>query len=54
MKRVHRIMSQYRPVCRAKEFPEINRRITREEYRAVVGHARQRGLTNLDIQGMPF
>ena len=47
------LMSQYRPVYRAQAFPEIDRRITREEYMAVVAHARSRGLTNLDIQGLP-
>lgn len=45
------IMSQYRPVYRAKEFPEINRRVTPDEYREVVLHAKSLGLTNLDIQG---
>ncbi len=45
------IMSQYRPVYRAKEFEEINRRVTTEEYREVVLHAKAMGLTNLDIQG---
>lgn len=45
------IMSQYRPVYRAKEFEEINRRVTTEEYREVVLHAKSLGLTNLDIQG---
>ena len=47
------LMSQYTPVYRAKEFPEINRRITREEYREVLAWARKAGLTNLDIQGYP-
>ncbi len=45
------IMSQYTPVFRAHEFPEIDRPITREEYETVVTHARELGLTNLDIQG---
>ncbi len=47
------LMSQYRPVYRAKEYSAINRRITREEYRDAVEHAKSRGLTNLDIQGFP-
>jgi len=47
------LMSQYTPVYRAKEFPQIARRITLEEYRAAVGWARAAGLTNLDIQGDP-
>jgi putative pyruvate formate lyase activating enzyme len=45
------IMSQYRPVYKAHEYPEIARRITREEYEDAVGWARTLGLTNLDIQG---
>jgi putative pyruvate formate lyase activating enzyme len=45
------IMSQYRPTYKAGDYPEINRRITREEYREAVGWAREAGLTNLDIQG---
>jgi len=45
------IMSQYTPMHRAFEYPEISRRITREEYREVVRAAKEAGLTNLDIQG---
>ena len=45
------IMSQYRPMYKAFEFPEISRRITREEYEEAVECARNLGLTNLDIQG---
>lgn len=48
------IMSQYSPVCKAKDYPLIARRITREEYREVVHHARDLGLTNLEIQGYRF
>ncbi len=44
------IMSQYRPMYKAFEYPEINRRITREEYNEVVRIAKEAGLTNLDIQ----
>jgi putative pyruvate formate lyase activating enzyme len=47
------IMSQYRPMYRAFEYPEIARRLTREEYAEVVEHARKAGLTRLDIQGAP-
>jgi putative pyruvate formate lyase activating enzyme len=46
------IMSQYRPMHKADEYEEIARRLHRSEYREVVEHARQLGLTNLDIQGM--
>ncbi len=45
------IMAQYNPFHKAFDFPEISRRITGEEYRKVVGHAQELGLTNLDIQG---
>jgi putative pyruvate formate lyase activating enzyme len=45
------IMSQYNPVYKAYEYPEISRRITRAEYRKVVNRAKDLGLTNLDIQG---
>ncbi|UCC71650.1 MAG: radical SAM protein [Gemmatimonadota bacterium] len=48
------IMSQYRPMYRAFDYPEISRRLTRAEYIEVVEHARQAGLTNLDIQGLPL
>ncbi|MGD2217446.1 MAG: radical SAM protein [Gemmatimonadales bacterium] len=46
------IMAQYRPMYRAFDYPEIARRLTRREYNEVVAHARQVGLTNLDIQGI--
>jgi putative pyruvate formate lyase activating enzyme len=45
------LMSQYRPMFKAKDYPEISRRISREEYNDVVRYARKAGLTNLDIQG---
>jgi putative pyruvate formate lyase activating enzyme len=45
------IMAQYRPMYKAHDYPDIARRITREEYLAVVRTARNAGLTNLDIQG---
>jgi putative pyruvate formate lyase activating enzyme len=45
------IMSQYRPMYKAFDYPEISRRITREEYKEVVDRAKELGLTNLDIQG---
>lgn len=45
------IMSQYRPMYRAFEYPEISRRISREEYRDAVEWAKGAGLTSLDIQG---
>jgi len=45
------IMSQYRPMYKAKEYPEINRRIYRGEYDKVVNYAKNIGLSNLEIQG---
>jgi putative pyruvate formate lyase activating enzyme len=48
------IMSQYRPSYKAGDYPDIARRIKREEYREVVSLARKSGLTNLDIQGSWF
>ena len=45
------IMSQYQPVFLASRYPSINRRVTRQEYNEVVRHARNLGLTQLDIQG---
>jgi len=48
------IMSQYTPMYKAFEYPEISRRITREEYNQAVKWAKKAGLTNLDIQGHPL
>jgi putative pyruvate formate lyase activating enzyme len=45
------IMSQYRPMYRAFDYPEIARRLTRREYDEAVRHARAAGLTNLELQG---
>jgi putative pyruvate formate lyase activating enzyme len=45
------IMSQYNPLYKALDYPEISRRITKEEYTKVVKKAKELGLTNLDIQG---
>jgi putative pyruvate formate lyase activating enzyme len=38
------IMSQYRPEHRARDFPELNRRITNAEYREALACARAEGL----------
>lgn len=48
------IMSQYRPLYKARKYPELNRRISKKEYTEVVEWAKQQGLTNLDIQGDHF
>lgn len=45
------IMSQYRPMYKAFDYPEISRRLTHDEYADAVQHARALGFTNLDIQG---
>ncbi|HIE27094.1 TPA: radical SAM protein [Candidatus Poribacteria bacterium] len=42
------VMAQYRPCYRAHEFPEINRRPTRQEYQDAVQAALDAGLTRLD------
>ncbi len=44
------IMSQYTPVYRAKEFKEINRRITTLEYEKVTDHFLDIGLKNGYVQ----
>ena len=46
------IMSQYTPLYKASDYPEISRRLNRREYNEVVEFAEEAGLTNLDIQGM--
>ncbi len=46
------IMSQYTPVYRAKEYPEIARRITRSEYAQALKWAREAGLTRVESQRM--
>jgi putative pyruvate formate lyase activating enzyme len=45
------IMAQYNPQYKAFDYPELSRRITSEEYGAVVERAEELGLTNLDVQG---
>ena len=45
------LMSQYRPMYKADEYPKIARGITRDEYKEAVEWARDLGLTNLDVQG---
>ena len=48
------IMSQYSPMYKAIDYPEIARKITREEYSDAVDYAKASGLTNLEIQGYRF
>ena len=42
------IMDQYRPCGLAHKYPEINRRITTEEFSNAINVAREEGLTRLD------
>jgi putative pyruvate formate lyase activating enzyme len=42
------LMDQYRPAFQAHHYPELNHRITREEYSSAVQMARDAGLTRLD------
>jgi putative pyruvate formate lyase activating enzyme len=44
-------MSQYTPMFRANEFPEINRRLYTREYAAAIESATKAGLTNVRTQG---
>lgn len=47
------LMSQYTPAYMASRYPDISRRLTREEFEEAVARAEEAGLTNLDIQPMP-
>jgi putative pyruvate formate lyase activating enzyme len=42
------IMAQYRPAFKAREYPELNRRIYHEEYQDSLTLAKRFGLTRLD------
>jgi putative pyruvate formate lyase activating enzyme len=42
------LMDQYRPAYRAHNYPDLNRRISQEEYQAAVSMARAAGLNRLD------
>ncbi len=44
------IMAQYRPYYKAKNFSQINRPITYQEYNEVIQYAISRGMRNLDIE----
>lgn len=48
------LMSQYRPLYKAFDYPKISRRITLREYAEAVFWAKEAGLTNLEIQGYPL
>jgi putative pyruvate formate lyase activating enzyme len=42
------IMDQYRPAYHASRYPELNRRVSREEYLAALRMALEAGLSRLD------
>ncbi|GAB4543175.1 MAG: radical SAM protein [Anaerolineae bacterium] len=42
------LMDQYRPAYKAHHFPELNRRISRQEYQSAVNMAQEAGLRRLD------
>lgn len=46
------IMSQYTPYGKSSEFPEINRKITKLEYKAVLAHALKLGFKNALVQDL--
>jgi len=41
------IMAQYHPAHKSFDFPELSRRITRDEYTAAVQYAKNKGLKKL-------
>ena len=46
------IMSQYTPIVKNEKFPELNRKITKKEYQAVVDYALSLGLEKVFIQDL--
>ncbi|MCX5727016.1 MAG: radical SAM protein [Candidatus Saganbacteria bacterium] len=46
------IMAQYSPQYKASAFPELNRRLKKDEYQKVVGHAKKIGLRNYYVQDL--
>ena len=46
------IMSQYEPIYKAIDYPEINRKITPLEYKRVVNHAIKLNMTNCFTQDL--
>jgi putative pyruvate formate lyase activating enzyme len=48
------IMDQYHPCGELEKFPELNRRITPQEYEEALTAARQEGLTRLDNRQRPL
>ena len=48
------LMSQYTPMYKAKNYPDISRGITKREYTDAVHWAKEAGLTNVDYQWRIF
>lgn len=44
------LMSQYTPAHKADEYPDISRRLTRQEYEEAVRYVQKTGLANVEIQ----
>ena len=44
------LMAQYVPMAKAKDFPEINRKIKPLEYKIVTNHLNELGFTNVFVQ----
>jgi putative pyruvate formate lyase activating enzyme len=44
------LMSQYEPVYKAKDFPEINRNVTKKEFKEVFDYLQKLGLSNGWVQ----
>ena len=44
------IMSQYTPLSHVTAWPELNRRVTQEEYEEVIDYARFLGMSQVYIQ----
>lgn len=44
------IMNQYTPVVFSREYPELNRRVTKREYQKVIDHAIKLGIENAYVQ----
>jgi putative pyruvate formate lyase activating enzyme len=48
------IMDQYHPAYHADRYPELNRRLSSQEYQSVVNAALSAGMANLDRRGSKF
>ena len=44
------IMNQYTPVCKINDFPNLNRKLTDEEYDEVIDYACSLGIENAFVQ----